>query len=135
MYLSSFFFQAEDGIRDKLVTGVQTCALPIYCDHPADGLGIDFGVLRLHAQFKAPGILDALERRVVLTGLALLESRARALDSRGPVAVGGEPVVAGRGSATLLQHCASIYGSAALGPPPNRGRRFLRALDNRLLSS
>src|ERR1041384_6405421 len=24
------FFQAEDGIRDKLVTGVQTCALPIF---------------------------------------------------------------------------------------------------------
>src|SRR5258708_31130364 len=28
---SIFFFQAEDGIRDDLVTGVQTCALPI-CD-------------------------------------------------------------------------------------------------------
>ena len=28
-----FFFQAEDGIRDRLVTGVQTCALPIYDDH------------------------------------------------------------------------------------------------------
>src|SRR2546425_3529583 len=27
--VSFFFFQAEDGIRDKLVTGVQTCALPI----------------------------------------------------------------------------------------------------------
>src|SRR3712207_8996595 len=27
-----FFFQAEDGIRDIGVTGVQTCALPI-CDH------------------------------------------------------------------------------------------------------
>ena len=25
-----FFFQAEDGIRDRLVTGVQTCALPIF---------------------------------------------------------------------------------------------------------
>src|SRR5260370_25843371 len=25
-----FFFQAEDGIRDSSVTGVQTCALPIY---------------------------------------------------------------------------------------------------------
>src|SRR5207248_5123418 len=24
------FFQAEDGIRDRTVTGVQTCALPIY---------------------------------------------------------------------------------------------------------
>src|SRR5256886_13318665 len=28
--LSVFFFQAEDGIRDLTVTGVQTCALPIY---------------------------------------------------------------------------------------------------------
>src|SRR6266404_9203209 len=27
------FFQAEDGIRDKLVTGVQTCALPISALH------------------------------------------------------------------------------------------------------
>src|ERR1039457_7560207 len=27
-----FFFQAEDGIRDYKVTGVQTCALPIWCD-------------------------------------------------------------------------------------------------------
>src|SRR5258708_30693676 len=31
-----FFFQAEDGIRDDLVTGVQTCALPIFHDSPAD---------------------------------------------------------------------------------------------------
>src|SRR5205823_7618469 len=30
-----FFFQAEDGIRDKLVTGVQTCALPICVEHAA----------------------------------------------------------------------------------------------------
>jgi len=29
-YWCCFFFQAEDGIRDKLVTGVQTCALPIF---------------------------------------------------------------------------------------------------------
>src|SRR2546430_11700624 len=28
-----FFFQAEDGIRDLTVTGVQTCALPI-CERP-----------------------------------------------------------------------------------------------------
>src|SRR2546427_8615711 len=30
--LSFFFFQAEDGIRDSTVTGVQTCALPISPD-------------------------------------------------------------------------------------------------------
>src|SRR2546428_8017316 len=28
-YVRHFFFQAEDGIRDLIVTGVQTCALPI----------------------------------------------------------------------------------------------------------
>src|SRR5690349_21947705 len=31
--LFCFFFQAEDGIRDLYVTGVQTCALPIYLPH------------------------------------------------------------------------------------------------------
>src|SRR5256885_12339131 len=30
IYVSFFFFQAEDGIRDYKVTGVQTCALPIF---------------------------------------------------------------------------------------------------------
>src|SRR5688500_20216136 len=30
-----FFFQAEDGIRDYKVTGVQTCALPIWGFRPA----------------------------------------------------------------------------------------------------
>src|SRR5437868_12732938 len=29
-----FFFQAEDGIRDRNVTGVQTCALPILSNEP-----------------------------------------------------------------------------------------------------
>src|SRR2546430_15946808 len=32
-----FFFQAEDGIRDLTVTGVQTCALPIF----GDGVGCE----------------------------------------------------------------------------------------------
>src|SRR5437660_5937694 len=30
LFIFFFFFQAEDGIRDGHVTGVQTCALPIY---------------------------------------------------------------------------------------------------------
>src|SRR5436189_1702910 len=33
-----FFFQAEDGIRDTSVTGVQTCALPIYGGLDRDGV-------------------------------------------------------------------------------------------------
>src|SRR5205823_9523681 len=42
-----FFFQAEDGIRDKLVTGVQTCALPIF--HGVDELAHDRDV---HVRFE-----------------------------------------------------------------------------------
>src|SRR5699024_11354398 len=38
-----FFFQAEDGIRDRNVTGVQTCALPI-CHRPP---GADRGAARI----------------------------------------------------------------------------------------
>src|SRR2546425_2036301 len=48
-----FFFQAEDGIRDKLVTGVQTCALPIWAEQLARGLLVGKAVGRdpigLHA--------------------------------------------------------------------------------------
>src|SRR5690349_22596106 len=35
-----FFFQAEDCIRDLYVTGVQTCALPIYRVHDVAGLDL-----------------------------------------------------------------------------------------------
>src|SRR5437764_5016219 len=36
LFFFFFFFQAEDGIRDTSVTGVQTCALPIFpCAAPA----------------------------------------------------------------------------------------------------
>src|SRR5256886_9225649 len=38
-----FFFQAEDGIRDLTVTGVQTCALPIWLLAAREHLGIADG--------------------------------------------------------------------------------------------
>src|SRR5690606_39587222 len=42
-----FFFQAEDGIRGFHVTGVQTCALPIYLPALDDGaIGTGEGVLQ-----------------------------------------------------------------------------------------
>src|SRR5262249_59391119 len=43
-----FFFQAEDGIRDWSVTGVQTCALPIYrrADIGANQLHIHIDCIR-----------------------------------------------------------------------------------------
>src|SRR2546430_12624433 len=44
-----FFFQAEDGIRDLTVTGVQTCALPIFFEALCPGLWGEPGIFRLVA--------------------------------------------------------------------------------------
>src|SRR5256885_9035710 len=46
-----FFFQAEDGIRDYKVTGVQTCALPIYL--PGANLDRDCRTERQLPQYQA----------------------------------------------------------------------------------
>src|SRR5438874_9318235 len=37
LFIFFFFFQAEDGIRDLYVTGVQTCALPIWSPYDSTG--------------------------------------------------------------------------------------------------
>src|SRR3989441_10938372 len=52
-----FFFQAEDGIRDKLVTGVQTCALPI-CAGKVHALGTS-GYRRSPVMPETPTIAEA----------------------------------------------------------------------------
>src|SRR5690348_11743295 len=54
-----FFFQAEDGIRDGRVTGVQTCALPISADHAGVAL---LDVDRQHA--RAQRVLEVEADRV-----------------------------------------------------------------------
>ena len=47
-----FFFQAEDGIRDRLVTGVQTCALPIFDDPRLDQALPEYEVGKLRADIE-----------------------------------------------------------------------------------
>src|SRR5699024_11729728 len=64
------FFQAEDGIRDRNVTGVQTCALPIF----EDAVGID--AVR---QFGHDGDLSRTGRTV---GLRRCRLRPRLRDRR-----------------------------------------------------
>src|SRR6266704_3757446 len=55
-----FFFQAEDGIRDRNVTGVQTCALPI------SSLGVEVGSCRTRSR-----------QRVARSLLACVDVRSR----------------------------------------------------------
>src|SRR3712207_8160130 len=80
-----FFFQAEDGIRDIGVTGVQTCALPIWrgpAEHRAGGA----------PRHRGPGpaaLAGAADRAVVLPRPG--GRRARPVLRRGP---GGPGVAA-----------------------------------------
>src|SRR3712207_7119887 len=69
-----FFFQAEDGIRDIGVTGVQTCALPIS------------GVV--YAVDVEPDMVRYLEQRALREGLTNIRAiLAKPEDPRLPVAV------------------------------------------------
>src|SRR6266536_4204399 len=101
MVLFFFFFQAEDGIRDPLVTGVQTCALPILS---GDGVTVTVRVIEYDVTVEGqqvpemfclvPALLDWREYpALALAGLykrrwdgsetALRESKA-SLDGAGP---------------------------------------------------
>src|SRR2546430_12452111 len=75
-----FFFQAEDGIRDLTVTGVQTCALPIYLppfpSSAMDGFAVRAldaparlpVVARIAAGVPAPRALEPGEAMAIATG-------------------------------------------------------------------
>src|SRR5258708_38607682 len=71
MIIFVFFFQAEDGIRDDLVTGVQTCALPIaeremHGQHPAARLLAEFGNRRVPVLGLRETALDILAGEATL---------------------------------------------------------------------
>src|SRR5690349_23086795 len=53
-----FFFQAEDGIRDLYVTGVQTCALPIFQVYGSDTVPAGKTMVELHSNFAVQGARD-----------------------------------------------------------------------------
>src|SRR5437879_13406293 len=60
-FLFFFFFQAEDGIRDTSVTGVQTCALPILA-----GLLHDIGKVKIPIEvLTKPGRFSDSERALM----------------------------------------------------------------------
>src|SRR2546426_8470451 len=68
-----FFFQAEDGIRDYKVTGVQTCALPISL-----GAGFEMDVARARAQRLQDQDVDELDHgRLVRERTQVVRSEER----------------------------------------------------------
>src|SRR3989441_9706469 len=99
-----FFFQAEDGIRDKLVTGVQTCALPIYA-------GLSDAEAWRALRPLVEGTLENLTRQEPVAALT------------GPVARGGEGTIR-RHLDVLTRGDAALYralGRTALELAQKRG--------------
>src|SRR6266446_7393439 len=57
-----FFFQAEDGIRDYKVTGVQTCALPIFrANCQPGGMAVSSDGARLYVANSVSGSVSVIE--------------------------------------------------------------------------
>src|SRR6266540_5201346 len=100
-----FFFQAEDGIRYRDVTGVQTCALPISGRGPVEGE--PFGVARIGCH------TDAGEQRSELVFRLLAPGRPQA---RQVTVQGDRP----RGQPAGGVHRVTA-GAAGIGVPPFTG--------------
>src|SRR3989441_951312 len=127
--MSFFFFQAEDGIRYKLVTGVQTCALPISSCRPRSGpqprhagRGRAVGIRR-GAALQAPRALEHrgdAARPVRNDGTARRARRPRA--RRGAASPGGTPPRRGSGVRRCRTPCGAprdapaVLRVAARGP-------------------
>src|SRR2546430_8719658 len=73
-----FFFQAEDGIRDLTVTGVQTCALPIFAAE-SDCLVIAAPHTNATARIVDRRVLELLPQHAVVVNV----SRGTLLDEGG----------------------------------------------------
>src|SRR2546422_7068683 len=94
LFVSFFFFQAEDGIRDVAVTGVQTCALPI---SQALLVDTDFLIATAREHVGAEALSQTVERlaqrgaRVLLVELwpEQSEQRVSAVEAGGRRSGGG----------------------------------------------
>src|SRR5207342_413691 len=95
-----FFFQAEDGIRDFHVTGVQTCALPIYCS-----------ALRVCSQYWAP---------VIRVTRVAIQKRVCAAMAKGPCTPGScgssgkAPQAATTSSMASAVSCSVVFHLASI---------------------
>src|SRR5256884_8119807 len=117
-----FFFQAEDGIRDVAVTGVQTCALPICVEAVASapsGIG-----RRRRAGRGRGGGSRAFERGE--SGLELLETGPRALEHPrlGVELVPGHQIELAE---SLAQHRAEVALEVPLHAAQRRGHALEQA--------
>src|SRR2546426_9404543 len=130
MYLVFFFFfQAEDGIRDYKVTGVQTCALPIYSitirDTP-DRVQVAQKIIESNDKAKSELIVDIELLEINRTLLQTL-----GIDLFGPGGGTGKSLnlTYGGGTSVPLNNLGLLNqaGSYLLGPIPGVVVNFLKS--------
>src|SRR5215475_15669180 len=89
-----FFFQAEDGIRDFHVTGVQTCALPISPDAPVlhDKGGAEKGNIYVDIHGEVGSVADGFKAADAVHEMTYSTSRVQHvhLETHGSIAWRGE---------------------------------------------
>src|SRR2546422_5642134 len=111
-----FFFQAEDGIRDVAVTGVQTCALPILVALVGEDAHDLYARIREVRVPLEPGECDAVRR----VELALLAQQLPQPQEHQAVRILGE---LGGERLDLVSHAAPLPRRPRFGPPSSRGAR------------
>src|SRR5436305_3859611 len=111
-YFYFFFFQAEDGIRDADVTGVQTCALPISARqlHAMGGQPVTGSVMGPCETLNPEGLALLLE-----LGAELVDSRG---DPRAPIALLLETYVRNPAGKHACLDLAAQRGIALPDTPP-----------------
>src|SRR5688572_16899697 len=116
-----FFFQAEDGIRDLTVTGVQTCALPILSNRRSTS---DLSIVRrdtLHRRRR--GVHDtAWQLRPGYWSGAKMRRLPPSEGPRSPMAVLGRTAVAG---VRLLRRTLNGVYSRCLAWQPSAGHSYI----------
>src|SRR2546430_13112049 len=123
-----FFFQAEDGIRDLTVTGVQTCALPI-CQRDGDAAAWTSRAELLRKTGRSIDAVSAYDRAIGLTPktLAPREGRLEALRSLAR----WDEVVKEASKVISLEprHSGALYAKAHACIQLNRREEAVAALD------
>src|SRR5437762_8509094 len=118
LYCFLFFFQAEDGIRDTSVTGVQTCALPICRSELQDRLALG-GAGQQAIRRAYDGGVSSHAHAGVHRARARGGERVDGRDKHpGAARARGAPLPTNRPAAAV-----SLYRWPSVGPPPLRPTR------------
>src|SRR5256885_12298588 len=112
-----FFFQAEDGIRDYKVTGVQTCALPISRLRP---LAVEEGLGAKEWAQQEFGEVELGDQRLRERLIRIVEDRAEHPDASYLEAAGGDRYAAKGYYYFIDSPRDNLHSEAMLGTPRER---------------